>query len=58
MRNMLDQLNYFINSFSFHIHVVVITETRLYKKKKKFFDIEDFIAYHSNKQKVNSFVNY
>lgn len=51
MRNKLDEIILFINSFKIEIHVILITETRLYKEENILFDIQGYTACHSNRGK-------
>lgn len=51
MRNKLDEIVFFINSFKVQIHAIIISETRIYKEENNLFDIQGFTAYHSNRAK-------
>lgn len=53
IRNKMSDIQIFINSFKCPIHVIIITETRLYSEENVFYDIQGFKAYHSNRSKNN-----
>lgn len=39
-----------INSYTCKVHIIVITETRLFREENKFYDIDGYSAYHSNRR--------
>lgn len=49
IRNKWDEIISFLNSFKCQIHCIIITETRLYREENKFFNIQNYISYHSNR---------
>lgn len=50
MRNKLSDIIFFIDSFKSPIHIIVISETRLYENENKFYDLPNYVAYHSNRK--------
>lgn len=55
IRNKFIDVIQFINSFPYIIHIVVISETRLYEEENCFYDIQNYTAYHSNRKKCNEY---
>lgn len=53
IRNKLNDIVLFINGFKCPIHIIIITETWLYKEENMLFDIQGYKAYHSNRLKQN-----
>lgn len=51
MRNKLNDIQLFINSFIYPIHIIIITETWLYKEENMFFELPGYTSYHSNRLK-------
>lgn len=51
MRNKLHEIIFFINSFKYPIHLIIVSETYLYEEENVFYDICGFKAYHSNRIK-------
>lgn len=50
MRNKLDHIVAYAHSFYSVIHIIVISETGLYQYENNFFNIPNYIAYHSNRK--------
>ncbi len=55
LRNKYSDITQFIDSFNCKIHVVVITETRLHEEENKFYNINNYVAYHSNRKKSDEY---
>lgn len=49
IRNKWDSIKLFINSLNSLAHVIVMTETKIYVNENKFFELENYTAYHSNR---------